>query len=194
MKILLIVVMVMTGGKARAETGGAFERAMVHAVPVCVSEGVRTPAMYLARAIVTDMFEKIGVTIEWRFQERLCRSLSGAISVQLSNDTPENQFQGALAYAMPFEGTRIIIFYDRVKRTVEPPVVPHLLAQVLAHEIAHILEGIDHHSNSGLMKAHWDLRDQDRMYREPLPFTDFDAAMIHRGLEERESRNRHGAQ
>jgi hypothetical protein len=95
---------------------------------------------------------------------------------------------------MPFEGTRIIIFYDRVKRTVEPPVVPHLLAQVLAHEIAHILEGIDHHSNSGLMKAHWDLRDQDRMYREPLPFTDFDAAMIHRGLEERESRNRHGAQ
>jgi hypothetical protein len=181
MKILLMVAMAMIGGNARADTGGALE----HVVPVCMSEGVRTPAMYLARAIVSEMFEKIGVTIEWRFQERLCRSLSGVISIKLSNDTPENQFAGALAYALPFEGTRITVFYDRVKRTVEPSVVPHLLAHVLAHEIAHIIEGTDLHSETGVMKAHWDLSDEQRMYRKPLPFTEFDVLLIHKGLEAR---------
>jgi hypothetical protein len=28
---------------------------------------------------------------------------------------------------------------------------------VLAHEIAHIIEGSDRHSDSGVMKAEWDL-------------------------------------
>lgn len=182
MKILLMVAMAMIGGNARADTGGALE----HVVPVCMSEGVRTPAMYLARAIVSEMFEKIGVTIEWRFQERLCRSLSGVISIKLSNDTPENQFAGALAYALPFEGTRItlfqiIVFYDRVRRSVEPSVVPHLLA----HEIAHIIEGTDRHSDSGVMKAQWDLSDEQRMYRKPLAFSEFDVLLIHKGLEGR---------
>jgi hypothetical protein len=160
--------MAMIGGKARAETGGALERVVL----VCMSEGVMTPATYLARATVSEMFEKIGVTIEWPRQERLCPSLSGVISIKLSNDTPENQFAGALAYALPFEGTRITVFYDRVKRTVEPPVVPYLLAHVLAHEIAHILEGTDRHSDSGVMKAHWDWSDEQQMYRKPLPFTE----------------------
>jgi Zn-dependent protease with chaperone function len=173
MKILLIVAMAMIGGKARAETGGALE----HVVPVCMSEGVRTPDMYLARAIVSEMFEKIGVTIEWR-QERLCRSLSGVISIKLSDDTPANQFAGALAYALPFEGSRIIIFYDRVRRTVQPMVVPHLLA----HEIAHVIEGTDVHSDRGVMKAHWDLSDQDRMYRKPLTFSEVDVSLIQNGL------------
>ena len=190
MKILVIVAMAMIGGKARAETGRASE----HVVPICVSEGVRTPAIYLARAIVSEMYAKIGVTIEWLSQERLCRSLSGAISIKLSYDTPQTQFAGALAYALPYEGTRVIVFYDRVKRTVVPPVVPYLLAHVLAHEIAHIIEGTDRHSDSGVMKAHWDLSDQNRMYRQPLPFTELDIWMIHQGLEARESCNRHEAQ
>lgn len=186
MKILLIVAMAMIGGKARAETSGAWE----HVVPVCMSEGVRTLDMSLARAIVSQMFEKIGVTIEWQFQERLCRSLGGAISINLSNDTPENQFAGALAYALPFEGApvtvyQITVFYDRVRRAAQPMVVPHLLAHVLAHEIGHIIEGTDRHSDSGVMKAHWDLSDEQQMYRKPLPFSDFDVLLIHKGLEAR---------
>jgi len=177
--------MAMIEGQARAETGVALE----HVVPVCMSEGARTPDMYLARAIVSEMFEKIGVTIEWRFQG-LCRASSGVISIKLSDDTPDNQFAGALAYALPFEGTRIpgfqiTVFYDRVKGSVQPRVVPHLLAHVLAHEIGHVIEGTDHHSESGVMKAHWDLSDQDRMCRKPLTFSEFDVSLIHKGLEAR---------
>jgi hypothetical protein len=181
MKVLPIVAMAMLAGNARAETGAALE----HVVPVCMSEGVRTPDMYLARAIVSEMFEKIGVNIEWRFQERLCRSLSGVISIELSSDTPKNQFPGALAYALPFEGTHIIVFYDRVKGAVQPMLVPHLLAHVLAHEITHVIEGTDVHSDRGVMKAHWDLSDEERMYRKPLTFSEFDVLLIHRGLEAR---------
>ncbi len=139
MKVLPIVAMAMLAGNARAETGAALE----HVVPVCMSEGVRTPDMYLARAIVSEVFEKIGVNIEWRFQERLCRSLSGVISIELSSDTPKNHFPGALAYALPFEGTHIIVFYDRVKGAVQGMLVPHLVALVLAHEIRHVIEGTD---------------------------------------------------
>lgn len=102
MKILLMVAIAMIGGKARAETGVALE----HVVPVCMSEGVRTPDMYLAQAIVSEMFEKIGVTIEWRSQERLCRSLTGVISIRLSDDTPIVNSQGRWPTLCPLRGPR----------------------------------------------------------------------------------------
>lgn len=68
---------------------------------------------------------------------------------------------------------------------MQPPVVPYLLAHVLAHEIAHIIEGTNRHSDGGVMKAHWDLIDLHQMYRKPLPFTEFDVVLIHKGLEAR---------
>lgn len=191
MKILLMVAMAMLGGKAQAEASGALERANEHVAPVCMSEGVRTTEMYLARRIVSEMFAKIGVTIEWRFQERTCRSQSGAIFVRLSTDTPADQLPGDLAYALPFEGAHIVVFYDRVSASVPRSVVPQLLAHVLAHEIAHILEGTNYHSDSGVMKARWDLNDEDQMFHKPLLFSSLDVSLIHRGLEERESRHRH---
>jgi hypothetical protein len=181
MKILPIVVMTLFAGTAMADMGGELEPV----VPVCVNEGVNAVVLNAASAMVSAMFAKIGVTIQWLHQERLCRSMSGVISIELSDDTPKNQLAGTLAYALPFEGTSITIFYDRVRHTVEPPAVPYLLAHVMAHEIAHILEGTDRHSDSGVMKAYWDSRDEERMCRKPLTFTDFDVLLIHMGLEAR---------
>ena len=61
----------------------------------------------------------------------------------------------ALAVALPFEGIHIEIFYDRI-RAAEGFVPPDYLGHVLAHEITHILQSVARHSDSGLMKAHWD--------------------------------------
>jgi hypothetical protein len=62
------------------------------------------------------------------------------------------------------------------------------LAHVMAHEIAHVLQGVIRHSDSGILKAHWSGTDCARVASFPLMFTREDAILIHRGLEERHSR------
>jgi hypothetical protein len=88
----------------------------------------------------------------------------------------------ALAYAMPYEGTRIVIFFDRVQQAVDPRSVPALRAHVIAHELGHILEGVISHSATGLMKANWDEDDPSEMAWKPLPFAPVDVFLIHQGL------------
>ena len=63
--------------------------------------------------------------------------------------------------------------------------VPCLLAHVLAHEITHVLEGIDRHSESGVMRAHWSSDEMWDMASKPLAFTEEDKYLIHRGLKVR---------
>jgi hypothetical protein len=57
------------------------------------------------------------------------------------------------------------------------------LAHVLAHEITHMLQGTDRHSDSGIMKARWNSEDYFEMLRTPLSFTEADVQLIRRGLE-----------
>jgi hypothetical protein len=107
----------------------------------------------------------------------------------LQTHTPEAQFPGALGVALPREGSHAWVFYDRVLR--EGPDDSHvaaLLAHAMAHEIAHVLQGISRHSESGILKARWSGTDCARMAYFPLMFTREDAILIHSGLEERRSR------
>ena len=60
-----------------------------------------------------------------------------------------------------------------------------LLAHVLVHEIAHILEGVNTHSESGIMKALWSDEDLFEMMKKPLTFTASDIRIIRFGLEVR---------
>jgi hypothetical protein len=66
--------------------------------------------------------------------------------------------------------------------------VPCLLAHILAHEITHVLQGINRHSVSGVMKAHWSNGDCLDMAGKPLAFTEEDVYLIHRGLKRRADR------
>jgi hypothetical protein len=56
------------------------------------------------------MFAGIGVAIEWRHSYS-CPA--GALRISYSTSTPANLMPHALGYAVPYEGTRIVIFYDR---------------------------------------------------------------------------------
>ena len=85
------------------------------------------------------MFARIGVAVDFRFRPRSCPQ--GALQIRFTTETPRHFIPGALAYALPYEGVHIPVFYDRIRDAVPPPVVPYLLAHVLVHEIAHILEG-----------------------------------------------------
>ena len=88
----------------------------------------------------------------------------------------------SLAYALPYEGTHIVVFQDRILRMRGVHSVPRLLAHVMAHEITHILEGIGRHSGEGVMKAHWTKDDFVAMARKPLEFAKDDVELIQAGL------------
>jgi hypothetical protein len=60
----------------------------------------------------------------------------------------------------------------------------------MAHEIAHVLEGVSRHSAEGVMRARWESSDYRQMKSGTLPFDWTDAELIHAALEER---TRHSA-
>jgi hypothetical protein len=163
------------------EIGGTGERT----VKVCMEPGTDIFATLRAQMVASKIFAEIGVKIEWHRQDSCPAE---ALRISLSNSTPADLLPGALAYALPYEGTHIVVFYDRVQKTVEPGAAPYLLGHVLAHEITHILQGVNRHSASGVMKAHWESDDFLKMKWRPLSFTEEDVTLIHLSLDARSSR------
>jgi hypothetical protein len=107
---------------------------------------VRAPAVDLAN----KMFATIGIRLDWRSGEPPRTSFPQPIGIELATDTPTNLLPGALGSAMPYEGVHIRVFYDRVRSDVVPRSV--LLAHVMVHEIAHILQKTDRHSDGGVAR------------------------------------------
>jgi hypothetical protein len=186
MKIKAMAMMAgLAGMVAQAhENGSAEERT----VTLCMDRGTDVLLVVQAQTIARKMFASIGVKVEWRTKNHTCATdRTGAIVISLVDDGPSNHYPGALAFALPYEGTHIQVFYDRIRHAVAPQIVPCLLAHVLVHEITHILQGINRHSESGVMKAHWEPEDHVAMSWKPLGFTEEDVKLIYRGLEERSS-------
>ena len=134
---------------------------------------------FRGRAVTQKIFDRIGVKIEWRSgAPRREAAVEGRrIIVDFSTETPDKLRPGALGYAEVYEGVKITVFYDRV-RTLTPQTAGVTLGHVLAHEITHLLEGVNRHSETGLMKAHWSVGDFARMAWKPLEFTPLDVQLI----------------
>jgi hypothetical protein len=179
----MATMMVMAGMAARAgETMQLTERA----VTVCIDAGVGYRETPQAQMIASKMFAGIGVKIEWRHSCNV--SAAQVIRITLTEETPNALLPGALAYALPYQGSTIRLFYDRLSENREAAPLPRMLAHVLVHEITHILQGITRHSDQGVMKARWDARDFIHMAVKTLPFADEDIDLIYRGLAGRASR------
>jgi hypothetical protein len=132
------------------------------------------------------MFKSAGVALEWRAAGLgACRKPQQTSTVMLdfATNTPSSQYPGALAYTRPYERVHIIVLFDRIEKKAAGPVqVSLLLGHVMAHEIAHLLQGISRHSETGVMKARWDSHDFLQMTQEPLRFTPEDINLIQLGL------------
>jgi hypothetical protein len=120
-----------------------------------------------AQTIASGIFARIGVTLEWRDYHSGCQLVHDHPILWMHTD--ERDFPEALAYSQPFEGRHVRIFDDRVLN-IAPGRVSCVLAYVLVHEITHILQGTDWHSDSGIMKRRWDVKDYAQMQRGTLFF------------------------
>ena len=177
MKILATVVAAAAATAWAGETGATQERK----VTVCVDPSGDGVEIRSAQGLASRLFARIGVTIDWR-ELRSCTAGRGSLQVTLSYNTPPDQLPGSLAYALPYDGSHIVVFYDRVRNS-DPSMVTFLLAYVLVHEVTHILEGVARHSKRGIMKAHWDREDRFEIGLGRLAFAPEDVDLIYRGLE-----------
>jgi hypothetical protein len=139
-----------------------------------------------ANELAKKIYAGIGVELRWSLKPSSCPV--DAIVVSLREDTPRNLLPGALGYSTPYEGVHVEIFYDRILEKAEPRAISTLLAHVLVHESTHILQGTAQHSQTGMMKAHWDLHDFFQMLWKPLPFTPEDVTLIYLGMDKRAER------
>ncbi len=180
MRIMAMVVMAgLAGMSAHAEQ--AEETVTVY---LSNSVIVPSPVLFVSMNLAAKMFVAAGVRIEWRFglPADLGSGSDRAIVVRMAKDIPANYLPGETAVVLLYQGQDITVFYDRVKQAGVPAAMPTLLAHVLVHEITHILQGINRHSDSGVMKAHWAAGDYMAMLQKPLPFTEKDVDLMHRGL------------
>jgi len=178
MKKTLMTAMMMWGTTVWAQPG---TKAVQYTVAVCAphtSDEVTPPAQFVA----SQLFKRIGVNLAWHNDARFCQlHPDQAIVISYSRNTPKELHPGALAMAFPYERTHIEIFSDRLAG-VGGVVREKLLGHVLAHEITHILQGSALHSDSGLMKEHWDHAELTQINDHYLSFTDLDVKLIYGGL------------
>ncbi|HYL38432.1 MAG TPA: hypothetical protein VEV17_21115 [Bryobacteraceae bacterium] len=185
MKITAMVAMAMAAG-----FGGSMAQAADQERTVAIyiaNEHVAVEAANFGKGQASKMFARIGVRVQWHSVGRSPLP-ADALVVDMVERGSKDECAGALACAKPYEGIHIRVFVDRLGATVPKNMVPALLGHVLVHEITHILQGVDRHSDSGVMKARWDVNDFEQMLGRTLPFTGNDVMLIERGLDARESR------
>ena len=146
-----------------------------------------------ARATVTWMFARVSVRLAWKAGDPKPGAASGSpvtIRIRFTKGAPADVSRNALAYALPFgEGVAITVMYDRIREAAqESRREQAILAHVLAHEISHVLQGTNRHSETGVMKARWNQEDYDAMQQKPLEFTSFDVTLIQDGLSARKAK------
>jgi hypothetical protein len=173
----------------------AADRSGEQKVVACFEKGGGSlPEVPQARMIASELFQPAGVKLEFLTGRHSCEGQrDDVIVLNLSLHAPKELHPGALAYARPFEGVHIQVFYDRIANGAHSGQLrPYLLAYVIVHEMTHILEGIYSHSDSGIMKAKWAYREHDLMLKSQLRFTEADIQLIHLGLAARAARRASG--
>jgi len=148
------------------------------------------------KVVASAIFAKIGVRLNWRAGELpATHSAAGngapqkVFGVRTLEHAPESATAGALASSriVGSSETEITVYKDRLQRFLDSHsnlagVAGAGAGYVLAHELAHVMQGVARHSESGILKAQWSNTDYEEMLFHKLAFTNFDVDLIHQGL------------
>ncbi len=184
---------------ASAGLGGTPKVATKAAVVLLVQGDAQVPVYvrYTAKSILSSLFAEIGVPIRWHSGVRDPEPAGTHIPVQVRFadaaavkrtrvriDCPS---EAALACSWPFDvgdGTKVVVMYERIRvRGRGARFFASLLAHVIAHEVAHVLEAQNLHSEDGVMKKQWSPLDFYQMSVSQLSFTEGDVELIQAGLD-----------
>ena len=174
----VVLGVVIAIGASAEQNGGAGQGG----IRVCIAGSADVHVM-AASAAVSRIFFEIGVGLDWRRDPRHCAAPEHGIVITVTENAPADFHRHSLAYAMPYELRTVVVFLDRIRARRFPP----LLTYVLAHEIAHMLQGIARHSEVGILRPVWRPEDYFDMRLGKLTFTKEDVQLIHLGLDARRS-------
>jgi hypothetical protein len=199
---LIITVAILGARFSSASESPAAE----HPITIQIHDYSRLPADSLssATAIVTRMYERIGVRINWvgvvrwegghaSFERREETSHPAIARLTMIILNPKMAARGRVApdvlgfAAVADEGMGSIAYaiYDRVRSVAleVPANEADLLGFVMAHEIGHLLLPRGSHSGAGLMRSNWDVRDLGRVDLQNLQFSTEQASQIRSTIE-----------
>jgi len=145
---------------------------------VLTTPGVVARAKHMAK----EIFDSIGVTLAWRGE---MTDLEQGVLIKVDLQPGPAGESTSLGEASPFAREHaIIINYNAVKRAagISRQLEPIILTHVLVHEITHVLQGVNRHAETGMMKARWTPEDYCEMEWKPLEFTQEDVELIRLGL------------
>lgn len=155
-------------------------------VHVPATTGVIHPRQMLqAQSIASRIYRQAGISLRWRHSGEGsldCSRRERRVVLRYSTRTPADSHPGAFGFATPYSaaGSCVTLFIDRVEVLAErnPNAAVHLLGHILAHEIGHYLQGIERHSESGVMKGSWTVRETRLMSSQHLQFTEHDVRLF----------------
>jgi hypothetical protein len=207
-----LVAFIFTAAILGARFSSASERpAVEQSVTVQIHDYAQVPndSLSSATAMVSRMYEKIGVRIEWmgvvrqgdrhaRSERREETSQTAIAQMTIIILTPKMAARGQVAEgvlgfaAVADEGMGRICYaiFDRVRSVALsiPTSESQVLGFVMAHEIGHLLLPRGSHSVKGLMRDHWDVRDLRRIDLMKLQFSEDQATQIRATIDNESSR------
>ena len=166
--------------------------------------GVPPAVAKRAREESSRIFQKVGIATEWTLcttpgqvmpTHPRCETQPLATDIQLNILPPKMaremmRHHSELGAAVPLPngfGRRASVFYHRVDELAESGQASRalLLGHVMAHEIGHLLLGVNSHSATGLMHVPWGRAQRERASLGTLLFTDKEAEQIRRQVADR---------
>jgi hypothetical protein len=160
------------------------------------SRMVPMQAFNLGMRTVDQILAEAGVRIRWsdkvpppssKSSDKPCSvGITAPVIVMNFSESPKGVKPDTVAQSQPYaqDGVRITFFHDRLQAIFNsmPSWGGSVLGHIMAHEITHVLQGINRHSETGLMRAHWSVEDYEQMKKKSLPLTAYDIQLIRKGV------------
>ena len=195
--LLVLTVAISQAQPASAQARGVEELPMT----ILIRDYAHVPAQSIARAsrIVSDLYARIGVRIEWlgvvspgdrrggsdnrdegaRGQIRQMTILLVTPTMAARGHVGENVL-GFVAVANEGMGRIAYVVFDRLRDTARHATtsLEDVLGFVMAHEIAHLLLPVDAQAKAGLMKDRWTVDEFRQLNVRQLGFSELETDLI----------------
>ncbi len=144
-------------------------------------EGLSAKTAGTGTQLASRIFKQAGISVRWHEGEPPAHLAVNGITIRIGT-APRTVGRRALATAVP-QLRQINVYFDRIRATQDyrPTLAYTLFGFVLAHEIAHVLQGEPRHSGTGILKSDWSPNDYADMVTGRLVFTAQDLELMWEG-------------